>query len=64
MSEPTLAQIDERLARIEATLGTVAGLATRKLSRKQQAKKAGCHPSTLWRRERKARVQLIADRVL
>lgn len=60
----TLARLDARQARIEAALGTVASLATRKQSRAAQAKKAGCHPSTLWRRERRARAQLAAGGVL
>lgn len=36
-------------------------VATKKDSRKQQAKRAGCHPSTLWRRERRERIRLMAD---
>lgn len=60
----TLEQIDARLARIEAALGTVAGIATRRVSRATLAKKAGCSVRTLQRRERKARANLLAQRLV
>lgn len=53
-----------QLDRIEAALGTVAGIATRKHSRTEQAKKAGCSVRTLLNRERRARVALIKTRIL
>lgn len=59
-----VARLEAKLDAMLAALGTVAGLATRKLSRTQQAKKAGCSVRTLLNRERKARVELIKARVL
>jgi len=41
-------------AKVERFTQIVAPLATRRLSRAQQARAAGVHPSTLWRRERRA----------
>ena len=39
----------------------VLRVVTRKESRKKQAKLAGCHPTTLWRRERRERFRLMAE---
>lgn len=58
---PDAAILDEvRALRREVgnLLAIVGPLATRQLSRAAQAKKAGVHPTTLWRRERRARALL------
>lgn len=61
----------EDVARLEAKLDealfvlrTVAKIATRGISRTELAKRAGCSKTTLWRRERRARVELIKKRLL
>jgi hypothetical protein len=53
-----IASLRRELAEIKDMLAPVLGLAVRKQSRKEQARKAGCHPATLWRREQKAKAAL------
>jgi hypothetical protein len=55
----------DSLRRIEVRVGnverTVLPLITRAVSRKEQARKAGVHPSTIWRREKRQRARLRAE---
>jgi hypothetical protein len=53
-----IARLERGIAELKAMLAPVLGLAVRKQSRKERARKAGCHPATLWRRERKAKAAL------
>lgn len=51
-----------RLDAIEGTVGPIARIAVRADSRKEQARKAGVHPSTLWRREKREKQRLLVER--
>jgi hypothetical protein len=58
-------EILARLTRVEAMMRDLQGILMRTVlradSRKKQAEKAGVHPSTLWRRERRERMrQMVA----
>lgn len=59
-AEARLAEIERTLARLELALRKVLPLAARSLSRRQQAARLGVHPSTVWRRERRAAAALVA----
>jgi hypothetical protein len=68
MSEPTNAEVMRAVraldAKLERTLGLLTGLAVRKESRREQARKMKVHPSTLWRRERRAEIKAMSDGIL
>jgi hypothetical protein len=60
-----MSDIAEKLSSIEATLARMeklwSDLNTKRVSRSVQAKRAGVHPSTLWRREKRAELELLAN---
>jgi len=59
--DPILAEVRAMRADINRVLGILAGIAVRKDSRAEQARKLGIHPATLWRRERRARTKLMLE---
>jgi hypothetical protein len=58
-SDEILREVRALRADVARFIAIVAPLAVRQLSRAAQARKAGVHPSTLWRRERRAKAKLV-----
>lgn len=59
--EEMAAQLDQQGRQLTALADLVAPLVTRQLNRTEQAKKAGCSRTTLWRREQTSKLSLIAN---
>lgn len=57
-----ISHVERRLARIEEVIVPLARMAIRADSREVQAKKAGVSRQTLWRREKREKMRLLADR--
>jgi hypothetical protein len=68
MGEPTNSDVMKAVRGLDAnherTLGLLTGLAVRKESRREQARKMKVHPSTLWRRERRAEIKAMSAGIL
>jgi len=58
---PSPADIRELIDKVDKVLTLLTGIAVRKESRQEQARRLGVHPATLYRREKRARVKLMLE---
>jgi hypothetical protein len=61
LTDPALEEVRALRADVNRILGLLSGIAVKKESRVEQARRLGCHPTTLWRRERRARMKLMLE---
>ena len=58
---PSPAELRELIDKVDKMIGLLTGIAVRKESRHEQARRLGIHPATLYRREKKARMKLMLE---
>lgn len=61
LPDSTLAEVRALRADVNRVLDLLAGIATRKESRAEQARRLGIHPTTLWRRQKRTATKLTLE---
>jgi hypothetical protein len=60
-ADPTLAEVRALRAEVNRVLALLTGIAVRKESRAEQARRLGVHPTTLWRRQKRTATKLSLE---